>query len=135
MNPDDAASTAGIIKKYGCTPIEVASAAAIGIIAVAVATFDATSDNSVTTTQMVTIISTGGQPPTNESSAPAHFEKPLDSSTSASAKPPPKRISTSHGIRLNSDQSSSRSWLPTGSRNAMNAIAIATVASLIIFAS
>src|ERR1051325_3515330 len=133
MNPEDAASTAGIIRKYGCTWIDTASAAAIGIIIVAIVTFEATSDSSVTTTQIVTIISTGGQPPTNDSSAPAHFEKPLDSSTSASANPPPKRISTSHGIRLNSDQSSSRWSSPTGIRNAIAAISTATVASLISF--
>src|SRR6185503_5117371 len=122
MNPEDAASTAGIIRKYGCTPIEVAIAAAIGIIAVAVATFDATSDNTVTTTHIVTIISAGGHFPTNASSAPAHFEKPLDSSASASANPPPNRISTSHGTRLNSSQPSSRFSAVAGSRKAMNAI-------------
>src|SRR5262245_37760271 len=131
MNPDDAASTAGIIKKYGCTPMDVASAAAIGIIAVDVATFEATSDSSVTTMHTATIISTGGHSPTNESRAPAHLEKPLASSASASANPPPKRISTSHGIFLNSSHPRRRSFFDAGRRNASSAIAIATVASLI----
>src|SRR5882762_29870 len=98
MNPDDAASTAGSISMKGCTPMDVASAAAIGIMVVAVATFEAISDSAVTTMQTTMIISTGGHPPRNESRAPAHLEKPLDSSVSASAKPPPKRIKTSHGM-------------------------------------
>src|SRR5688572_19042970 len=134
MKPDDAAITAGIIRKYGCTPIETASAATIGIIAVAVATFEATSESAVTATQRPMIISAAGHLPTNASRAPAHFENPLASSISARANPPPNRISTSHGIFLNSDQSSSRLSPPTGSRNAITAIATATVASLIIFA-